>query len=294
MWELRKFDVISPSSVEEASELLSGEEESKIIGGGTALVILLKQKVFAPEKLVAVKNIPGLDYMEYDAEQGLRIGANTTQHAVEMSDLLKREYPVLAYAASKVGNIRVRTMSTVGGTVCEADHQADLPPTLTALDATVIAQSVNGRRSIPISEFYVGPYETVLEPNELVVEVQVPPMGERSAGVYLKHVTGPITDRPCLGVAAYGQLDESGVLSEIRIVFGGIAGVPWRPEEAEAAVRGQRLSDENIAAAAEAAYAAADPLGDLRGSAWYKKEMVKVFTTRALNQLREKLEKGEK
>lgn len=232
--------------------------------------------------------------MEYDEEQGLRIGANTTQHTVEMSDLLKREYPILAYAASKVGNIRVRTMSTVGGTVCEADHQADLPPTLMALNATVVADGINGRREIPISEFYVGPYETVLETNELVVEVKVPAMGPRSAGVYLKHVTGPITDRPCLGVAAVGRLDDEGNLADISIVFGGIAGVPWRPEGAEAAVRGQKLSEENIAAAANAAYEAADPIGDLRGSSWYKKEMVKVFTSRALTQLNEKLQKGEK
>ena len=292
---MKRFDLIRPGSVEEACAVLSDEStESKIIGGGTALVILLKQKVFAPEKLVSVKDIPGLSYIEYDPSTGLRLGANTSQHAVEMSELLKREYPLLAVAASKVGNIRVRTMSTVGGTVCEADHQSDLPPTLMALGAVVVAQGPEGRRTIPISEFYVGPYETVLAHNEMVVEVQVPPMRAGSAGVYLKHVTGPITDRPCLGVAAVCGRDGSGRVDHVSIVLGGIAGVPWRPEGAEEVLRGSELDDETIRRAAEAAYEAAEPMGDLRGSAWYKKEMVKVFVARALTQLREKLDKGEK
>lgn len=248
------------------------------------MTILMKQGLFQPQALVSIRDIPGLNYLAHVPGQGLRIGSMFSQHGLEISAELKRHFPMLASAASKVGNIRVRCQSTVGGTLCEADHQSDVPPTLTALDATVAVAGVGGAREVPIGQFYLGHYETVLQPGELVTEVQVPDLPTGARGVYLKHVTGPVTDRPCLGVAAVIRTDKSGRVDHARVVAGGVAGMPWRIESAEALLMGERPGDSLFDKIAETAYTEADPMSDLRGSAWYKREMVKVFVRRALEQ----------
>lgn len=286
---IRKFELLHPDSVEQACGWLAENDECRPIAGGTALAILLKQGLFRPEALVSLRDIPGLNYLEHKAGKGLRIGAMFSQHGLEISDLLKAHYPILASAASKVGNIRVRCQSTIGGTLCEADHQADVPPVLVALDATLSAASRNGIRQIAVAEFYRGHYETALEPGEILIEVQVPELATGTVGTYLKHVTGPITDRPCVGVAVLLRADEGGRIAAARIVVGGVSYQPWRVAAAEAALLGEPPSASLFEKAAAIAYEQADPLSDLRGSAWYKREMVNVFVRRALEEAAEQL-----
>lgn len=282
---LRRFDLVAPATLAEACQILANTEEARPLAGGTALAVLIKQRVFLPRVLVNLKALAGLSYITHQSGAGLRIGALTSQHDLEASALLADRYPALRRAASQVANIRIRVMSTVGGSLCEADHQSDLSPMMTALGATLTVQGPDAERQVPLAEFYTGPYETVLQPGELVREVQVPELPAGSRGTYLKFVTGPASDRPCLGVAAVAQLDSAGRCQDVRLVLGGIAGVPWRVREAEALLVGERLSATAIAAAAQRAYQLADPLDEPRASAWYKKEMVRVCVGRALAEL---------
>lgn len=280
---MKRFDLERPRSLEEALHMLQvADGEVRPLAGGTALVILMKQRLYRPDRLVSLRGLPGLDFIEHRPGHGLRLGAMTTQHSLEVSDVLRRRFPVLAAAASRVGNIRVRTMSTVGGTVCEADHQSDLPPALVAHDARVRAVDPAGDRWIPLQDFYLGPYETVLRPGELVLEVFVPDLPPGTRGSFLKHVTGPITDRPCLNVTTLLRLDDQGRCADIRVVVGGVAGKPWRVREIEPLCAGKPLCEELVAQASETAHGLADPVADLRGSTWYKREMVRVFVRRGI------------
>ncbi|MGQ0571970.1 MAG: FAD binding domain-containing protein [Armatimonadota bacterium] len=285
---MHRFTIAQPETLDEASALLLAHEESRVIAGGTALVILMKEGLLHPTYLIALRRIAGLDRIE-DAPQRLRLGSMVTQHALEISALIRQRLPVLADAAAKVGNIRVRTVSTVGGSLAEADYQSDLAPTLAVLGAAVQVHGPQGRRTLAVVDFLKDMYETDLRPGEIVVGVDVPlpPAGSRTA--YVKHVTGPITDRPCLGVAATVTIDDEGICRGLRVALSSVMGFSSRPlvvDGPAAGVEGRRFDADAIEAVAERVYALADPPDDLRASAWYRKEMTRVFTRRALEAAR--------
>lgn len=282
---MNRFTLLQPETVEEASVLLAEHEESRVIAGGTALVLLMKEGLLQPSHLVALRRIPGLDAVER-RDGTLFFGALVTQHTLETSPQVHRHLPVLAEAAAKVGNIRIRAVSTVGGSLCEGDYQSDLSPTLACLGARVQIHGPEGVRTVPVLDFLRDTYEVDLARGELVTGVEVPLSPCNSAAAYVKHVTGPITDRPCLGVAALVALEAAGdACTELRVALSSVHGVSSRPLLVDAAaigVRGRRLDDAAIEAVAEAAYTRADPPSDLRASAWYRKEMTRVFVRRAV------------
>jgi len=281
---MHRFTVEQPTTLAEASALLLGHEDSRVIAGGTALVLLMKEGLLRPTRLVALRRIPGLTAVE-EADGAVRLGSMVTQHTLEISPLIRQRLPMLAEAASTVGNIRVRVVSTVGGSLSEADYQSDLAPALAALGARVHIHGRQGGRAVPVVEFLRGMYEVDLQPGEVVAAVEVPLPPPGSAAAYLKHVTGPITDRPCLGVAAVVTLDGTGRCRALRVALSSVMGFSSRPlviDGAAAGVAGRPLDEDAIAAVADAAYAQADPPDDLRGSAWYRREMTRVFTRRAL------------
>lgn len=280
--------LLQPRSVPEAVELLGRYgEDAKVVAGATALTIMLRQRLIAPAALVAIGGLPGLSAIERTAS-GIRIGALATHRMVELCPLVRRDLPVLASTFGRVANVRVRNAATVGGVLAEADYASDPPAVFLALEAEIEAHGPNGLRTIPAGAFFLGFYETALAVDELVTGVTVPIPAAGTVGVYEKFVTRSSEDRPCLGVAAVVRLGADGQTCEdLRVAIGAATETPQRFPEYEALARGRALTEELVATIAERYAESVDPLSDLRGSAWYRREMVRVWVRRALLRARD-------
>jgi carbon-monoxide dehydrogenase medium subunit len=274
---VRAFDLLQPSTVDEAISLLQQRgEDAQLLGGGAMLSILLRQRVIAPDCLVSLLGIPDLERIER-TEDGLRLGATATLRAIESSEIVREAAPVLAEAVHLVGNVRVRNVATIGGHLAHADVHLDLPPVLTALGAGVVARGPAGERHIPIDEFFVGYYETALAAGEMIVAVELPRQPADLHGAYLKYCMLSPNDWPTVGVAAFLAADGS----DARIVAGSVAERPLRVPRAESLLRGELRRDALIEASRLYAEAA-DPVDDVRGSADYKRRVTAVFVRRAV------------
>ncbi len=271
-----------PRSVSEAVALLADLGDSaKVVAGGTALTIMLRERLIAPDALVWIGGLPGLGGIEVVDGQ-LRLGALVRHREVELSPLVRAQLPVLADAFGKVANVRVRNAATVGGVLAEADYASDPPCVFRALDAVVEVTGPDGVRQVPLEDFIVAFYQTTLEHGDLVTGVRVPLLAPGTAAVYEKFVTRSSEDRPCVGVCGVLRTNPDGTVADLRVAVGAAAEIPLRLEEVEAAAIG-RPADAATFSIVAAAYAAdVDPLDDMRGSAWYRREMVGVWVRRAL------------
>lgn len=274
---------VVPASVDEAvAQLEHHGDEAMAVAGATAVTIMLQQGLIEPAFLVSLGRIDGMRGIGLDDGQ-LSIGALTTHRAVETSPLVRERLPVLSSTFARVANVRVRNAATVGGVVAEADYASDPPALFAALDAEVDVIGPAGRRSVPIGEFLVGFYETALEPGEIVSQVRVPLPPTDTGAVYEKFITRSSEDRPCVGVAALVRLEPDGqTCADLRVAVGAATETPQRFTAVEAEARG-RLIDEALAEAVGGSYAERiDPLSDMRGSEWYRREMVQVWVRRAI------------
>jgi aerobic carbon-monoxide dehydrogenase medium subunit len=277
------FEYRTPKNLKEVHTTLKEYgTDAKLIAGGTALVIMMKQRLVRPSCLVSLRSVRGLNSIELK-DGGLRIGGLATHREVEDSSLVRRRLPVLAETFHHVATIRIRNRATVGGGLAHADPNQDPPPTLIALGATAKATSPNGSRVIPLDAFFTGYYETVLNPDEIITELFVPKMAANTGAAYLKFLPRTADDYATVSAAAVLTLDKSKkTISDVRIALGSVGSTPIRATAAEAVLRGQPVKAEGFAEAAEKAKEAVDPISDFRGSAGYKKEMAGVFVRRAL------------
>ena len=277
------FEYRTPKNLKEVHATLKEYgTDAKLIAGGTALVIMMKQRLVRPSCLVSLRSVRGLNAIELK-DGGLRIGGLATHREVEDSSLVRRRLPVLAGTFHHVATIRIRNRATVGGGLAHADPNQDPPPTLIALGATAKATSPNGSRVIPLDAFFTGYYETVLNPDEIITELFVPKMAANTGAAYLKFLPRTADDYATVSAAAVLTLDKSKkTISDVRIALGSVGSTPIRATAAEAVLRGQPVKAEGFAEAAEKAKEAVDPISDFRGSAGYKKEMAGVFVRRAL------------
>lgn len=284
------FEYRTPRTLKEVhQELKQFGTDAKLIAGGTALVIMMKQRLVRPSCLISLRSVRGLGGIT-QKDGGLRIGGLVTHREVETSVVVRRRLPLLAETYRHVATIRVRTMATVGGGLAHADPNQDPPPTLIALGASVKATSANGSRLIPLDAFFNDYYETVLKPEEIITEVYVPRLPLNSAGAYLKFLPRTADDYATVSAAVLVTLDKSRKsLSDVRIVLGSVGSTPIRARQAEAVLRGQPVKAEALREAAEKAKGEVDPVSDFRGSAAYKKEMAAVFVRRALEKALEGL-----
>lgn len=279
------FDLVQAATLPEALDTLAEHgDDAKVLAGGTAVVLLLQQKLIAPEVLLDVGRIPDLDTIR-ETDDGLHIGALARLRDVELSPTVQKGWPGLATACSVVGNVRVRNQATMGGNLAEADYASDPPAMLLALDASVTVQNEAGQRTIPLSEFFYGFYTTALEADELITDVRVPRLAGAARMTYLKFKTRSAEDRPALGVAAVGSFDD-GTCTDLRVAIGAAAEIPQRLPEVEALAGGQALSDDLIAEIAEGYASQIETLDDLRGSAWYRSQMIRTHVRLALEELR--------
>jgi aerobic carbon-monoxide dehydrogenase medium subunit len=277
------FEYRTPKSLKEVHATLSEfGGDAKLIAGGTALVIMMKQRLVRPTCLVSLGSVRGLNGIELK-DGGLKIGGLATHRAVESSALVRRRLPMLAETYHHVATLRIRNVATVGGGLAHADPNQDPPPSLIALGATLKATSPNGSRIIPLDEFFKGYYETVLNPDEIITEVFVPKVAPNTGAAYIKFLPRTADDYATVSAAAVLTLDKTKkTIADVRIALGSVGETPIRATEAEAILRGQPLKSDGFAAAGEKAKEAVDPVSDFRGSAAYKKDMAVVFVRRAL------------
>lgn len=279
------FAYRTPETQEEALALLQAHgEDAKIIAGGTALVIMLRQRLVVPDVLISLDRVRGLDDVE-EANGSLRLGGLLTHRAAELAPLIRTHIPVLADTYHQVATIRIRNMATVAGSLAHADPNQDPPITLLALDAQVRLVSAHGWRNVAIEDFFTDYYETVLGPEELLTEVWVPLPQPHTGSVYCKFLPRSADDYATVGVAATVRINPStGVCEDCRIAMGCVGVTPIRAHQAEDLVRGQQRTDALLREAGAVAQEATDPISDSRGSAAYKRAMASVFVRRALEQ----------
>jgi aerobic carbon-monoxide dehydrogenase medium subunit len=280
---IRAFDLLQPHSLAEASQLLvQYGDEARPIAGGTTLVILMKQRAVHYPRLVDLQSIPGLDRISEERD-GIRIGALVTHRAVERSPVVRNAIPVVAEAFGKIGNVRVRQTASVGGNLAHADYRLDPPPAMLILDAEVSVFGPNGARTMGLKDFFRGMYETALEPGEILVDIKIPFMPQGSRAVYLKYSALSANDWPCLGVAVL-LAQENSRCRDLRLAVGGVAAIPTLVQGLEFAQE-QNLSNSVVDEVLRTVDAQISPFSDLRGSEWYKRQMVRVFVKRAIAQL---------
>jgi carbon-monoxide dehydrogenase medium subunit len=280
---MSSFELYEPRTLDEATALLAQHgDDARIIAGGTAVVLMLKNHLIAPSALVSLGELDGLQYIRTADDGTLRLGAMTTIREIERSPLVMERCPTLARTCRQVANVRVRHAATIGGNLSEADYASDPPAVLVAARARVRVASAKGEREVPLTDWFTDFFETALRPDEVVTEVIVPAqMSTRSA--YVKFVSRSSEDRPCLGVAAF--LDTDGdVCRELRVAVGAAAATPQEFPAVEAIAAGQRLTPALIQEIAEGYASAIDPIADLRGSAWYRTQLTRVLVRDAITE----------
>ena len=277
-----QFEYHAPASLDEALALLAEHaDEAKVLAGGQSLIPLMKLRFAAPPIIVDINRIPGLDGITEEGDT-LRVGALVRNRALERSELVSARYPTMAAAAPMISDPVVRNQGTFVGSLCHADPQGDWGSVMLALEGEVVARSAKGQRKIPVTRFFDGPFTSVLRPDELAVEATVPDPGPKSFGTYLK-LERKVGDFATVGVAVFVST-ERGIVRRAGIGLTGVGATNIKAVAAEEALIGKRLSDKTIAQAAQLAADASDPKTDVRGSAEYKRDVVRVFVARGLSQ----------
>jgi carbon-monoxide dehydrogenase medium subunit len=287
---LPKFEYLVPTNIAEVCALLSQYGGgAKVIAGGTDLLVQMKERVLKPEFLVGIKGIDYLSHIDYNTKKGLRIGALASIRSIADSEVIREKFESLAKAASQIGTPQVRNMGTIGGNLCNAAPSADTAPPLIALGAMLKLVSSKGERIIASEKFFIEPGRTALQGDELLTEIQVPTPPPRSGTAYLKLFPRGAVDIAAVSVAALVTLEENGICADVKIACGAVAPTPIRAESAEAVIKGKKIDDALIDETARLASEESQPISDVRSSAGYRKEMVKVLTKRTITQALERL-----
>ena len=278
------FELYEPVSIAEAIGLIDAYDPSvRPIAGGTALMLMMKAGVFRPTRLVSLRRLDGgFGRIALGADGGLSIGAMTPLAAIERSPEVIRAAPVIARTMRRLSNIRVRNVATIGGSLAHGDPHMDLPPVLIALGAKVRAIGPAGERTIAVTDLFAGYFATVLANNELIAEVQVPAQGATRAA-YLKVTTGSAEDWPALGVATAIEV-EGGMVKSARLVVGSATEKALRLKAAEETLTGAAIDDRALLRAGNAAADEVECISDVRGSAAYKRELLRVYLGRTIRQ----------
>lgn len=274
----QNFDYSAPANLQEALGLL-GSEDVKVLAGGMSLIPLMKLRLASPERVVDLGRIPELNAIR-EEKGALRIGATATHYQVESSALIRSKCPLAAEAASNIGDIQVRNMGTLGGSIAHADPAADYPASLLALEAKVILVSAKSQREVPIAQFFVDTFTTALQPGEIIREVIVP-VEDQSTGTSYQKMAQPASGFAIIGVAARVR-KSGGKVTMARVGVTGLSGKPFRAAAVEKALEGSAGGAPDIQKAAALVADGVDANSDLNASAEYRKHLARVYTMRAL------------
>jgi len=279
---VRRFELVTPANLDDCLRALKGRgPDVKVLAGGTDLIAQLKVGMLTLATVVDLSGVADLRVLDGDRERGFRIGAAVTARTLEQDARLRAALPSLSESGALVGSIQIRNLATLGGNICNAAPSADMAPPLIALDAEAVIAGAAGRRRVPMAAFFKGVRETVLAPDELLVEFVVPATGPRSGGAYLRHTPRRELDIAVVGVASQVSMAD-GVCRKARIALAAVAPTPVRATAAEQALEGQPLTSQAIARAADLAVEAARPISDQRGSAEFRRHLVRILTRRTL------------
>jgi carbon-monoxide dehydrogenase medium subunit len=277
------FSVHEPTTLGEALAVLKDEGDAAApLAGGTDLLLRIRRRARRYRSVVNIKFVPGLNELHWDARTGLTIGALTTFRAIETHDSVRAHFPALAEAARVVAGVQLRNLATIGGNLGNASPSADSAPPLVALNATIEIASAAGTRRMPVERCLTGPGRTVLTPGEIFTSISVPAPSPRSGNAYARFSPRSAMDIGIASVAASITLDADRRCTSCRIVLGAVAPVPLRSGMAEGALEGERLTPALLEQAGELAAQAARPISDIRGSADYRRAIVRVLTTRVV------------
>jgi CO/xanthine dehydrogenase FAD-binding subunit len=281
---LPRFEYHAPASLPEALELLSQwGKKAKVFAGGTDLLVSMKKREILPEHLINLKGIPELKGIHYDEKEGLRVGPAVTLAEIEHSKVIKEKICVLWDAVSVMASPQVRTLGTMGGNLSSAVPSADTAPPLIALGASVSLKGIHGERRVRVEDFFKGPGESVLQPDEILTRILIPKPPQRSSGTYLKMMRRNALDLALVGVAVFLRLDLNKQLcKEARIVLGAVAPTPIRAPKAEEILIGKEISEALAKEAGRMASGEARPISDVRASMEYRQTIISILTQRAL------------
>jgi carbon-monoxide dehydrogenase medium subunit len=281
---MREFEFLEPASVQEASALLlEYGDDCRVIAGGTALMLGMRQRMLTPSYLISLGKLRSLRGISYDEQEGLRIGALTLHAEVAQSPIIKEYYPMLAEMASHVANPQVRNQGTIGGNICYADPATDPPTCLMALDARIVINGTHGERVLTIAEFLVDYYVTALKPGEIVTEIRIPAPSFTS-GAHVRFLRTAAEHRPLINFAVTAW-HQGRHCQKIRVVIGATTAIPTRIERCEAFLQNKEITRAVLAEAAEIIATDIDSISDLRGAEEYRRDMVRVISRRALAKL---------
>jgi len=280
------FEYLAPKTLEEALTMLTQyeQDERKVIAGGQSLLILLRQRLITPAYLIDIKGLSDLDYIKFDKKEGLKIGALTVHRAVEKSPIIQKEFTVLSEMEGNLANVETRNWGTIGGDIAHSDPCGDPVPVLIALNARLKMSGLKGDRVVNAEDFVVDFYETVLQHDELLTEIQVPVLAPNTGVKYTKYnqIEG---DLALASVAMSITLDkDKKTCSDVRIALGGVAPAPMRAKNAEAVLKGKKIDDALLVEAGQAASEEASPTTDIQASDEYRRELVKVLVKRVGNE----------
>jgi carbon-monoxide dehydrogenase medium subunit len=246
------------------------------------LVIAVKEKGWVPRYVVDLKRISSMNGIHDNRDGSLTIGALTTMREIEISPLIQKRYPFLAQSAAEVGSIQIQNRATIGGNMANATPSADTAPALIVLDTKARISGEHDERTIPLEEFFVGPGKTVMKPDEILTELIIPAQSAALRGEYIKFSPREMMDLAYVGVAVALVLDKTRKVEHVRIVLGAVAPTPLRARNAEAILANQVLTEELAERAGQEAAKGSKPISDVRSSADYRREMIRVNTKRAL------------
>ena len=287
----RSFEYFAPRTLDEAVSLLQKlGPEAKILSGGQSLIPMMKLRLAAPPYIIDINHIPGLNYIS-ELDGHLRIGALARESDLEVAPAVTSRYPILVDTTSVIADPLVRNQATVCGNLAHGDPANDHPATMLALGASVIAVGPTGEREIPIESFFTGLFTTALQPDEILKEIRVPVPSPSSGGAYLK-LERKVGDYATAGVAVQINMNGGGVCKRAGIGLTNVGLSPLQAKKAEAFLAGKTLDQSTIKQAAELAAGEAQPIDDIRGSADYKRDLVRVLTARALNRAFERAKGG--
>ena len=282
---MRDFDFAAPRTLDEAMAILARADGQQVraLAGGTDLIDQLRQGRRSPGMVMDVKQIPEMRRLAFDPREGLYIGAAVPCADVVNYPSVRERYPAVAEASGLVGSVQIQNRASVGGNICNAAPSADTVPPLLVYGALALVAGPTGQRQLPLDEFFVGPGQTVLASNEILLAVLVPLPPANSASHYLRFTPREEMDIAVAGVGSLLAL-EPGTrrCRQARLALAAVAPTPIRAREAEASLEGQLLGREHLVRAGELAAQATRPISDVRGSADYRRELVKVLTRRTL------------
>lgn len=292
---MRAFEYHAPTSLTEAISLLRQHGEgARPLAGGTDLVVQMKEnatKFAVPSHLVSLLRVPELTGVDFSDSDGLRIGAGATMSEVAESSAIRERYAAIAEGAGLVGSYQTMNMATVGGNLCNGAPSADIAPPLLAFEAEAVIVGPGGRRQVPLEQFFAGPGRTVLDADELLAEVRVPVPPRNTGSAYTRHTPRKQMDIAVVGVGVLLTLPGERI-ERARVALGAVAPTPVRARQAEAALEGQTVSDDVLTRAAEAAAAESSPISDVRGSAEFRRHIVRVTTERMLREAASRARRG--